>query len=157
MAVDFPWMEQNCLKPVRKPKLWLYLFGPPFGKLIISWAIQGRLPRFSRSSVPSVHSSRSKYTKSHPSSTTTAHSLRRNTWFWRGAASSVFTTTTNTTPILPTCVGATSVGKHHRRLGSMVKTKRRLSGAREASVRPMYVSVSFLVLPLAFFPTFSIF
>jgi len=75
-----------------------------------------------------------------------------HTWFWRGAASSMFTTTMNTTLILPTCVGATSVGKHHRRLGFMVKTKRRLSDMREASVRPMYVSVvyvsvSFLVLP----------
>ena len=61
-----------------------------------------------------------------------------------GAASSMLTATANTMPVLPASVGASSVGKHHRRLGSMGKTKRRLSDAREASVRPMYVSISFL-------------
>ena len=50
---------------------------------------------------------------------------------------------------LPTGVGASSVSRHHRRLGSMGKTKRRLSDAREASVCPMYVSV-----PLIFFTCF---
>jgi len=54
-----------------------------------------------------------------------------------GAANSMFATSTNTTAILPTSVGASSMAKHHRRLGSMGKTKRRLSDAREASVRPM--------------------
>ena len=39
------------------------------------------------------------------------------------------------------------MSKHHCVLSSTVKTKRRLSGAGEASVHPMYVSVSFLVLP----------
>jgi hypothetical protein len=43
-------------------------------------------------------------------------------------------------------VRASSLSKHHRRLGSMGKTIRRLSDAREASVRPMYVSVSFLFI-----------
>jgi hypothetical protein len=61
-----------------------------------------------------------------------------------GAASSMLTATTNTAPILPTSLGMSAVGKHHRRLGSMGKTKRRLSDAREASVRPMYVSLSLL-------------
>lgn len=68
-----------------------------------------------------------------------------------GAANSMFTATTNTTPILPSSVGTSSVGKHHRRLGSMGKTKRRLSDAREASVRPMYVFLSFPFLAFSLF------
>ena len=58
----------------------------------------------------------------------------------------MFTTTTNATPILSTSVGGSSVAKHHRRLGFMGKMKR---GLRDASLRPMYVSVSFFGL-LAF-------
>jgi hypothetical protein len=60
----------------------------------------------------------------------------------------------NATPILPTSVGASSVGKHHRSLGSMGTMKRKLSDAREASVRPMYVPVSFLFI--AYFLSFSL-
>jgi hypothetical protein len=66
----------------------------------------------------------------------------------------MFTTTAITTPILPASIGVSSVGKHDCRLSSMEKTKRRLNDATEASVRPMYVSVSFLCLlsfPLSFF------
>ena len=57
----------------------------------------------------------------------------------------MFTTTTNTTSILPTTVWTSSVGKHHFRLCSMGKTKRRLSDTREASVHPMYVFFSCLL------------
>ena len=50
-----------------------------------------------------------------------------------GAVCSMFTTTMNATPILSTSAGASYIGKHHLRLGSMGKTKRRLSDARESS------------------------
>ena len=36
-----------------------------------------------------------------------------------GVASSMFAAATNTVPVLPTIVGASSVGKHHCRLSSM--------------------------------------
>ena len=71
-----------------------------------------------------------------------------------GAACSTFTTTANTAPILPTSVGASSVGEHHLRLSSLGKTTRRLNDAREASVHPMYVSVSVSLLA---FLTFLLF
>ncbi|KIM43519.1 hypothetical protein M413DRAFT_382763 [Hebeloma cylindrosporum] len=71
-----------------------------------------------------------------------------------GAASSMLAPSTMNAVSTSAGVGAaaSSVGKHHRRLGSM-KTKRRLSDAREASVRPMYVFSFFsffLSLPLFF-------
>ena len=75
--------------------------------------------------------------------------LPEHTRLWRGAASSVLTTT-NTTPILPTSIGASSVGKHHCRLGSMGKIKR----MPERRLRPLYVSVSLLFI--AFFLSLSL-
>jgi len=67
----------------------------------------------------------------------------------------VFTTTTNATPIPPTNAAASSVSQHRRRLGSMGKTKRRPSGAREASASDVRFCfflffASFLYLSLLF-------
>ena len=70
-----------------------------------------------------------------------------------GAGSSVFTTT-NVTPILPTNAAAASVSQHHRILGSMGETKRRLSDARDVCVQCTFLFLSLvclLSLPLSFF------
>ena len=32
-------VSEPLLPSVKRGKVWLYLFGPPFGKLILSWAI----------------------------------------------------------------------------------------------------------------------
>ena len=69
----------------------------------------------------------------------------------------MFTATANARPVPPTSVETSSVGKHHCRLGSVGKTKRRLRDTREASLRLMYVSVSLVCLlsfPLS--PFFSV-
>ena len=58
------------------------------------------------------------------------------------------------TPILPTSVvGASSVGKHHRRLGSMGTMKRRLRDAKEGCVRCTFLFLFFssLSFSLSFF------
>ena len=72
--------------------------------------------------------------------------LRAHTWFWRGAVvmpGQLYVYHHDEYDIDTTYHCRGIFGEHHRRLGFKGKPKRRLSDARQASVHPMYVSVSF--------------